>query len=203
MTLAVLFILVALGLLFMAWRGLRDVRRGDWAKAAGTRLLVAPPPREEAPQLSLESGRAVLFGPEPATWRPPVLVSRALGNADGEAGRPGGPVAAGTYRVAEVVDLRATEGLGTGDASLDEAVRAGFGPVAMLLEPASGGASILLHGQDPQARGSTGGIAIAPARMEALLGVVGDPRGMQVDVLRRDIRRSGWGQPRGGRTRRR
>lgn len=200
---AVLLIIVALALLFMAWRGLRDVRRGDWAKAPGTRLLVSPPPREDAPQLSIESGRAVLFGPESAAWRPPALVSRALGNADGEPGQPGGPVAAGTYRVTEVADLRATDGLGTGDAALDTMLGTAFGPVAMLLQPADGGAPILLHGQDLRARGSTGGIAIAPARMEALLGVVGDPRGMQVDVLRRDIRRSGWGQPRGGRVRRR
>ncbi|MBR0681386.1 hypothetical protein GXW74_12895 [Roseomonas eburnea] len=199
MMLAVLFLLAGLAMPVLAWRVLRRADRPGGG-GASPRLLVTVPAGEETPRLTVQRGDAVVFGPVRAEWSAPPAMARLLGNPDREAGRPGSPVATGTYRVLGVADTAAALP-GSGDAALDDRLRQAIGPTAMVLAPVADGAPILLHGLVAKEKGSAGGIAIPPSALDRLLGVLGDAQGIEVEVVRRRIQRSGWGV--GGSRRRR
>ncbi|MBP0466476.1 hypothetical protein J5Y09_21285 [Roseomonas sp. PWR1] len=192
MSIAILFLLCAVGLLWLAWRRLRGVRSGDWVRAEGTRLRVAAAPGTEKALVSLERGGAVVFGPVPAEWDPPAPVARLLADAPGPEpvalARPGG------YRVLGTVDLAGDDPFGAGDAGLTAALHEACGHTALVLAPAGGtGLPLLLHGLPQAARGSAGGIGVEQSKLDALLQATGDPQGMLVEIERRRIRRGGWG----------
>jgi hypothetical protein len=192
MSIAILFLLCAAGLLWLAWRRLRSLRSGDWVRADGTRLRIATEPGKDKARLTLERGGAVVFGPVPAEWNPPAPVARLLADAPGpepvSLARPGG------YRVIGSVDLAGEDPLGAGDAALTLALHDACGHTALVLAPAGGaGTPLLLHGLPQKAGGSAGGIGVEQSKLDALLQATGDPQGMLVEVERRRIRRGGWG----------
>ena len=202
MIIAFLFLAGAAALMALAWRAMRRAGSKDWVRAADTRLVVETAPNESAPRLRLESGGRRVFGPVPAEWAPPGEFAQALGSREGEAGRLGGPVPAGQYRVTAVVDLAAGDVLARGERSLDEPLARALGERALLLEAPGGGAPpLLLHGQARGSRGSLGGIALAKGPFDALMARLGDPQGLQVQLLRRRIQRAGWGTERAQRRR--
>lgn len=192
MILATLFLLGAAALLLLAWRALR--RDSGVGAAGGSRLVLRTAPGKETPALSLENGGVVVFGPVTASWTPDLTVSRALGNPGAVPGQVGGAAPAGTWRITALVDLAAADALGSGQAALDGRLRRALGDHALLVEHADGGAPpILLHGRSREAIGSAGGIAMQRERFAALLVRLGDPVGLPVEVVRRRIRRAGWG----------
>jgi hypothetical protein len=194
MTLAVLFLLGAAGLLFLAWRSVRQANGVGGGAAAETRLVLRTAPGKDTPQLTLESGGMVVFGPVIASWAPDVTLSRALGNPEARPGQAGGAVPAGSWRIAALVDLATADALGSGQDALDGRLRRALGDHALLLERADGTAApILLHGRSREAVGSTGGIAVQREGFAALLARLGDPAGLPLEVIRRRIQRAGWG----------
>ena len=202
MIIAFLFLAGAAAMMVLAWRAMRRAGSRDWVRAADTRLVVETGPGESAPRLRLEAGGTRVFGPVAAQWAMPGEVAQALGNREGEAGRLGGPVPAGQYRVAAMLDLTAADVLASGERSLDEPLAKALGERALLLETLGGGAPpLLLHGRARESRGSLGGIALAKGPFDALLARLGDPQGLRVEVLRRRIQRAGWGTERAQRRR--
>lgn len=203
MTVALVFLVLGLGMLLLGRRKLRSARNGDWVRQTDARLLVTTPPREQTPQLSVELGAARLLEPIQAHWTPAREMRDALRNPQATIGRPGGAVASGSYRVLAVVDLEGTDLFGLGGPLLDQAVRSACGKRAMILESVAGGPSILLHGMPRGTTGSVAGIGIEGQAITRLLNLLGDPRKLRVEVVRRDIERrdierGGWGaqQPR-------
>jgi hypothetical protein len=202
MILGILFLVGAVALLFVAWRALRRASGGDWVRGADTRIVVKAPPGQEAPQLRLDSGGAVMFGPVAAEWAPSTALSRALGNPQARPGQAGGAAPTGAWRVVAMVDLMAPGAFDTGDAALDRRLAESLGGRAMLLESVGGGAApILLHGVNSHADGSLGGVALQSARFGELAARIGSPEGLAVDVVRRRIQRAGWGGERAQRRR--
>ncbi|MBR0651810.1 hypothetical protein GXW78_19225 [Roseomonas terrae] len=202
MILATLFLLGALVLLVLAWRALRRLNGAAAADGPGMRIVLKARPGKETPELTLESNGTVMFGPVTASWAPDPTLARALDNAEGAPGRAGGAVAAGSWRVAALVDLAAADALGSGQPALDARLRRSLGDSALLLERVDGGAPpVLLHGRSREAIGSLGGIGMQRERFVDLLARLGEPRGLAVEVLRRRIQRAGWGGERAQRRR--
>lgn len=192
MSVAILFLLCAAGLLWLAWRQTRALTTGEWVRAAGTRLRVGTPPGREAALVSLERGGTVVHGPLPAEWDPPPSVARMMLDAAGS--DPAVLARGGAYRVLGAVDLAGDDPLGTGDAALTAALHDAFGHTAIVLVPEGrDGPPVLLHGLPKTARGSAGGVGVEQSRLDTLLQVTGDPAGMLVEIERRRIRRGGWG----------
>lgn len=202
MILAILFIAGGLAMAWLAWRAIASARDGDWVRSPGTRLVIEAAPRQDKPELRLVSGDAILFGPTAADWAPVPDLSRALGNPEAVPGRAGGAVMPGTYRVLALLDLTAPDAIASGITALDPVLRRQWGDRALLLAPDAGGRPpILLHARRNGGSGP-GGIAVAPGTIEALTARIGDPAGLAVEVIRRRIRRDGWGQARASRHRR-
>lgn len=170
---AAILALVGLLLLARGWRALRGLLRGDWVRAPRTRLLVTPRPGSNAPALTLERDGVALFGPVPLRW----------GEAPGKAGAAAGDAgpASGVYRVAAACRLDAPE---------EALARQCFGASVLLLQREGDGAPLLLHALARSRGEAPGALGLAPA---ALLELLGDPRGLRLELLRRDIRRAGWG----------
>ncbi|ONG46000.1 hypothetical protein BKE38_25880 [Pseudoroseomonas deserti] len=187
MSMAGVFALLAAVLLLLGWRRARGVARGDWVRDAATRLVITTAPNSDRPQLRLERGDAVVFGPVPALWQADPAMAVALGNPERLAGRPGGDAPAGDYRVLGAADLSAAL----------PAIRGAFGEAALILGPegiAGGdGRPLLLHAVRRGDGASQGGIALPREPFRQLLAQLGDPRGLQVRIERRHIRRGGWG----------
>ncbi len=199
MILAALFILGSAVMLVLAWRALR---RPMGADAPEARLVIEAAPGDDIPALRLERGGAVAFGPVEARWAPQPGLAKTLGNPAGAPGRLGGPVMTGTWRVVAMVDLAATDAIGSGLPMLDGRLRDAIGPAAMLLARPEGGAPpILLHGAFSLDAGSIGGIALEAARFSELAAWLGNPEGLRVEVVRRRIQRAGWGSERAHRRR--
>uniref|UniRef100_UPI001E47284D hypothetical protein n=1 Tax=Roseomonas rosulenta TaxID=2748667 RepID=UPI001E47284D len=202
MILGMLFLLGAVALVVLAWRGLRRAGGDEWVRATGTRIVIEVPPGQQAPRLRLESDGAVTFGPVAAEWAPRPALSQALGNAEATPGRAGGAAATGSWRVVAMLDLAAPETFGTGDAALERRLAESLGGSAMLLERVGGGAApMLLHGIASHTDGSIGGIALTAARFGELAARIGNPEALAVEVLRRRVQRTGWGGERAKRRR--
>ena len=60
---------------------------------------------------------------------------------------------------------------------------------------------MLLHAVTSDADGAPGGIALQRARFDALVARIGDPAGLEVEVIRRRVQRAGWGGERARRRR--
>ncbi len=192
MSVAILFLLCAAGLIWLAVRQARALTNGEWLRASGTRLRIGTPPGREAATVSLERDGTVLHGPLPAQWDLPTAVARMLLNG------PGGDAAmlarGGAWRVLAAVDLAGDDPLGTGDAALTAALHDAFGHTAIVLVPEGrDGLPVLLHGLPKSARGSAGGVGVEQSRLDTLLQVTGDPAGLLVEIERRRIWRGGWG----------
>lgn len=172
MVIAAILALAGLVLLARGWLALRGLRRGDWVRAPRTRLLATPRPGSDAPALTLERDGVSLFGPVPLRW----------GEAPGQ-GEAAGP-ASGVYQVAAACRL---------DAPGEALARQCFGPVVVVLHGQDDGRPLLLHGLSRSRGEAPGALGLAPAQLEALLDLLGDPRGLRLELLRRDIRRAGWG----------
>jgi hypothetical protein len=201
MILSVLLLLGTVALLVLAWQSLRAARGGGGPSAAQPRLVVELARGDDRPGLRLERGGAVLFGPIAAPWAPPPALSEALGNAEATAGRLGGAMKPGTYRVVALVDLSGADVLGSGAVALDEPLRKALGPSALLLDAAEGGTPLLLHGADGRSGGSLGGVSLPVARFAELVGMVGATPGLPMEIIRRRIQRAGWGGERAHRRR--
>jgi hypothetical protein len=202
MILATLFILGGLAMAWLAWRAIASARDGGWVRGAGTCLVIEAAPRREKPELRLVSGDAILFGPIAADWAPAPDLSLALGNPEAVPGRAGGAVMPGTYRVLALLDLTAPDAIASGTTALDPLLRRQWGDRVVLLAPdAAGRPPILLHAVQNGGRGP-GGIAVARGMIEALTARTGDPAGLAVEVIRRRIRRDGWGKAQASRQRR-
>jgi hypothetical protein len=174
----------ALGLLLLGYGMLRTLRAGrrNLAQDRQTFLRIAVPPRKDRPVLTLQRGEEVLFGPVMAQWDAGAAMALACGNPGRDPALPGGDVPAGRYHVMAAAD---TSGAA-------EPIRRGLGPLALILRPENGGRDILLHGARRNGPGS-GGVAVLNRSLDALLQQLGDPRGLRVEIERRDIRRRGWG----------
>lgn len=183
MILGILFLLGGGALILFGWRQIAGARSGAWVTAEGTRILVTTAPGAEVPRLSLESRGATLFGPVPAAWDPPR----------GMAAVPAPVTGSAAYRVGALVDLSGEDALGTGDPRLAKMLRGAFGGTALVLAPEAGDRPVLLQGLSAVADGSAGGIGIGQTRLEGLLGLVGKPEGLRVEVVRRRLVRRGWG----------
>ncbi|WP_419897602.1 hypothetical protein [Roseomonas sp. USHLN139] len=183
MSMAGFFALLAAALLVLGWRRARGVARGDWVRDQATRLVIGTAPRSDKPQLRLERGDAVVFGPVSALWQADPAMAVALGNPERLAERPGGDAPAGDYRVLGAADLSAAL----------PAIRSAFGEAALILGPEGEGRPLLLHGARRGDGTSQGGIAIPREPFRQLLLQLGDPRGLRVRIERRRIRRGGWG----------
>ncbi|WP_159999091.1 hypothetical protein [Roseomonas sp. 18066] len=183
MTTTAFFALLALLLLALGWHRARGVARGDWVRQAATRLVITTAPRSDRPQLRLERGDAVVFGPVAALWQADPATAVALGNPERLADRAGGDAPAGDYRVLGAADLS--------DAL--PVIRAAFGEAALILAPEADGRPLLLHAARRGDTASQGGIAIQAQPFRQLLAQLGDARGLQVRIERRRIRRHGWG----------
>lgn len=170
MILGILLLLGGFACLVMAVLRLRGP--GDAIRAqAAMRLVIGPTPGRDETRILLHRGDGVAFGPHPARWDPASSLT-----------------AGGSWRVAAAVDLGAEDALGTGDPRLAAALRRAVGQRALVLEPVSGGRPVLLH-----AGGSAGGIGIKRAHLDALIALLGDPTGLQVELVRRRVQRAGWG----------
>lgn len=177
--------LVALcGLLLLGYGMLRTLRAGRRALAHDrkTVLRIALPPGKDRPVLTLQRGAEVLFGPVMAQWTVADSTAMACGNAGRNPALPGGDVPAGRYRVLDAADISGAA----------EPIRRALGPLVVVLRPEDGGRDILLHGMRRNGPGS-GGVAVLNRSLEALIQQIGNPRGLQVEIERRDIRRRGWG----------
>lgn len=183
MILGILFILGAGVLVVMAIRGLRATQRGDWVRAASTRLVIGPLPGQDDPRMALRRDRNVAFGPYWATWDPPAGMTAVPAPVRGS----------GTYRVLAAVDLSAEDAFGTGDARLARTLGVALGRSALVLAPEAGDRPILLHGTTRGARGSAAGVGVEQAHLDRLIAILGDPVGLQVEVERRRVQRAGWG----------
>jgi len=202
MILALLFIGGGLAMAWFAWRAIASARSGDWVRSAGTRLVIEAAPRKETPELRLASGTTTLFGPVMAFWAPAPVLSKALGNPEAVPGRAGGATMPGTYRALALLDLTAQDAIACGTTALDGPLRKQLGDRAMLLDPeAEGRPPILLHVRQHGGTGP-GGIAVEAGTIEALTARTGDPAGLVVEVIRRRIRRDGWGKAQESRQRR-
>ena len=175
---------LVLGLLLLGYGMLRTLRAGrrKLARDEATCLCIAVPPRQNHPVLTLRHGRDVLFGPVRAQWNAPASTAMACGNATRDPALPGGDVPAGHYRVLDAADLSGAA----------EPILRGLGPLALILRPDHGGRDILLHGTRRHGP-DCNGVAILNRTLDALLQQLGDPRGLRVEIERRNIRRNGWG----------
>ncbi|MEO3470434.1 hypothetical protein AAFN86_01115 [Roseomonas sp. CAU 1739] len=191
MILGILFLLGGAACLAMALRSLRAMRDPDWVRADQTCLVISPVQGQDEPRIMLRRGEGVAFGPYWATWDPPKAM----------AGLPAPVTGSGRYRVAALLDLGTEDPLGTGDARLAAMLRKALGARALLLQPEDGQRPVLLHGGVRGAAGSAGGIGIESAHLDALLGMLGDPAGLRVEVVRRRVQRAGWGGAQGQRQR--
>lgn len=199
MILASLFLLGAMVLLVLAWRALRP---GAAGAVAPDRLVVEAAAGDDVPSLRLERGGAIAFGPVAARWMPHPGLASALGNPDAAPGRLGGPPMTGRWRVVAMADLTAPDVIASGEPALDAPLREALGPAALVLERVEGGAPpMLLHGVFALNAGSLGGIAIETARFAELAPLLGNPEGLEVEVVRRRIQRAGWGGERAHRRR--
>lgn len=183
MILGILFLLGGAALLVMAFLRLRAARDPDWVRSGATRLVIAPAAGQDEPRVALWRGDRVVFGPYRAAWDVP----RNMGSL------PAPLSGSGEYRVAGAVDLGAEDALGTGDPGLAKVLRNALGTSALVLVPVSGDRPVLLHGTARGARGSAGGIGIEQSHLDALIGRLGDPTGLRVEVVRRRVQRAGWG----------
>jgi hypothetical protein len=177
-------LLLVLGLLLSGYGLLRIWRAGQMrlARDKGTRLRIDVPPQGSHPVLTLQHKDEVLFGPVQARWSAAPAAAMACGNAERDPALPGGDVPSGRYRVLDAADISGAA----------EPIRRAFGAVALILRPEDGGRDILLHGVRRHGPGS-GGIAVLNRTLDALIQQLGDPRGLQVEIERRSIRREGWG----------
>ncbi|MBR0670436.1 hypothetical protein [Neoroseomonas soli] len=183
MILGILFLLGGAAFFVMALRHLRAAGDPNWVRSGTTRLVVGPVAGQDEPRVALWRGDGVAFGPCRSTWDP----TPAMG------GVPTPVSGSGEYRVAGAVDLSAEDALGTGDVRLAKTLRRELGSSALLLLPITGDRPVLLHGTVRGARGSAGGIGIEQGQLDALIGILGDPAGLRVEVVRRRVQRAGWG----------
>jgi len=183
MILGILFVLGAGVLVVMAVRALRATQRGDWVRAAGTRLVIGPLPGQDEPRMTLRRDRSVAFGPYWATWDPPAGMTAVPAPVRGS----------GSYRVLAAVDLSGEDVFGTGDARLARTLGGALGRSALVLAPEAGDRPILLHGTTRGARGSAAGVGVEQAHLDRLIEILGDPAGLKVDIERRRVQRAGWG----------
>jgi hypothetical protein len=173
--LGILLLLGGIACLVAGFRRLRRPQGGD----APPRLVIAPAQGSDEPRILLRRGDGIAFGPHPARWDP----ARSMATS-------------GTWRVIAALDLAGKDALGTGDAALAGRLGDALGRRALVLEPLSGGRPLLLH-----AGGSAGGIGIAPRHLDGLLAMLGNPAGLEVELVRRRVRRAGWGAAQGHRRR--
>ncbi len=183
MILGILFLIGGAVFVFLALRGLRVAQDPDWVRADGTRLVIGPVAGQDEPRVTLWRHGGVAFGPHWATYDPPRGMRGLLAPVSGS----------GTFRVATAVDLRGTDGFGVGEARLARSLGDALGTKALLLMPENGDRPILLHGTARGARGSAGGVGIEQAHLDQLLDLLGDPAGLRVEVVRRQLTRAGWG----------
>lgn len=183
MILGILFLLGGSALVVLAFQRLRGVSDPEWVRSESTRLVIAPASGQDEPRVTLWRGDAAVFGPCWATWDLPAGMSSAIA-----------PLSeGGEYRVAGAVDLAGEDALGTGDPRLSRTLRTALGTSALVLAPTSGRRAVLLHATARGARGSAAGIGIEQGRLDALIGLLGDPTGLRVEVVRRRVQRGGWG----------
>lgn len=156
------------------------LRGANAAQADTPRLVIGPMAGRDDARIMLLGGGGIIFGPHPARWD----AARSM-------------TAGGKWRVATAVDLSGeVDALAAGDARLAATLRGGVGPRAMVLEPLTGGRPVLLH-----TGGSAGGVGIAPAHLDALFALLGNPAGLEVELVRRNVQRAGWGSAQGQRRR--
>lgn len=198
MTIAILLLLGAVTLVVVALRALRAAPEKGPTE---TRIIVEIQRGDDRPGLRLEAGGLRHFGPIAVAWAPPPALSKALGNPQARPGSLGGLVEPAPYRIAALVDFAGNDVLGGGQAALDAPLREALGTSVLLLERSDGGPPVLLHGADREAGGSIGGIALPARRFTELAGLIGDPAGLSVEVIRRRIQRAGWGTERAQRRR--
>ena len=184
MILGFLFLIGGAVCIVLALRRLRTTQGTDWVRAEDTRLVIGPGAGQDEPRVTLWRQGGVAFGPLWATYDPPQGMRGVLAPLPGSA----------TFRVAAAVDLRASDAFGLGEARLARTLGDALGTKALLLMPTEGShRPILLHGTARGARGSAGGIGIEQAHLDQLLDLLGDPAGLRVEVMRRRLKRAGWG----------
>lgn len=191
MILGFIFLLGGAAMIVLALRWLRAATDPGGPGAAVLHLVVAPPPGQNEPRVTLRRGDGIVLGPYRASWDPPK----------GMEGVPAPVSGSGRFQVVGAVDLRAEDALGTGDPRLAKLLRDGLGASALVLAPLDGDRPLLLHGGPRGRRGSLAGIGMEQVQLDALIDTLGDASGLRVEVQRRRVQRMGWGGAQGQRQR--